>query len=455
MLLQASFPATSIGITHDYIHRRNRARRWRIVPRRAGKTVFVAGACPGDIASLEVYEDKATFSRARIIALPEPSAHRIEEPCQYAPICGGCPWQHISYEQQLIAKRSLVIDAFVRVGKLEAAYAEGLVGTVLPSPKQWAYRNKVEFQVGRDKGKLALGLHGGQGAFVPIKSCPLLPKGYVDTPKAVEGALRYALGAGDSEVLRVGVRVSERTKEAELALWTPPGPFPRSRVAQIVGDAKPFTSMVRVLLKGPQKQRKVGGVEALSGKGSWREQVLGSSYSVSAPSFFQVNTLAADHLVNTVLATLPASSPEGGGNLSAFDLYSGCGTFTLPLAKAGFKTTAIESYGSSVRDLKRNLEDQGLDVKVIGGDVARELPELGSCDFAVIDPPRGGLDPKVVQALCDKAVPQLVYVSCNPSTLARDLCKLCASTYTIDAVTPVDLFPGSYHIETVVHLCAR
>jgi len=174
--------------------------------------------------------------------------------------------------------------------------------------------------------------------------------------------------------------------------------------------------------------------------------VGGFDYTVSAPSFFQVNTKGAEHLVELVMTAL---QPDGSDR--ALDLYAGAGTFTLPLAQHAGEVCAVESAGPAVRDLRRNLENNQLWAEVVGGDAAREIAELGHFDVIVVDPPRSGLAPEVLASLAASRPRDLAYVSCDPATLARDARALIASGYEIVSATPVDLFPQSYHVETVAH----
>lgn len=247
----------------------------------------------------------------------------------------------------------------------------------------------------------------------------------------------------------MGIRVSTRTNDVEVALWTSTGRFPRARVAQVVGESMSVKGLgvTRVLLKGSAKERKVAGVESLRGRGSWNEVINGMNMLISAPSFFQVNTPGAEVLTRLVFEGL---HPNGLDYM--LDLYSGAGTFTLPLAHEVQRVAAVESAGSSVRDLRRNLERNKLDADVIGGDAARELSGLGAPDKVVVDPPRSGLGEKAIQGLCASGARAIAYVSCNPTTLARDLVQLQAGGYQVERVTPVDMFPQTYHVETVAIL---
>ena len=226
---------------------------------------------------------------------------------------------------------------------------------------------------------------------MPVEECLLLPEKYRRAPKALGGALRYIAGEQDLGLTRVALRVGANTRDVEVALWGAPGPFPRRPVATTLGQALRTTSLVRVLVKGPAKERKIAGVEVLSGKGAWRERLLGTTMTVSAPSFFQVNTRAAESLVSLALEALGAD-----GSDRVLDLYAGAGTFTLPLAEKAGEVVAVESASSAVRDLRRNLEDEGLWADVIGGDAGRELPAIGHIDLALVDPPRAGLHAEAV-----------------------------------------------------------
>jgi 23S rRNA (uracil1939-C5)-methyltransferase len=261
--------------------------------------------------------------------------------------------------------------------------------------------------------------------------------------------LGYLQGSSaDIEIERVGIRASRRTKDVEIALWTKPGPFPRARVAKVLADACKPTSVVRVLTKGTAKARKVTGVEVLSGKGFWRERIAGETMLLSAPSFFQVNTQGAERLVDLVLELADPKETD-----EAFDLYSGAGTFTLPLARHCDWVSAVEASGPAIRDLRRNLESAGFDnAEPIGGDAGREFPDT-EADIIVVDPPRAGLAPDVVDKLSKQPARTIVYVSCDPATLARDIARFeKIGTYRAEAIHPVDLFPQTYHVESVVKL---
>ena len=405
-----------------------------------GRVAFVRGGCPGDLAQVEVVRDHRRHVEARILTVLEPSPDRVEAPCPYFGECGGCQWQHVSDAAQRHAKRRIVADSLSRIARLDVDVAH-----TVTSSAAYGYRNKIELVVGGSGRDLSLGYHRlGEATLVPVESCLLLPRGSRRAPRSLTGALRYLAGRhGDLGLRRVALRTSTETGDVEVALWTEPGSFPRRIVARALSDAVGAGGVVRVLTKGPDKERRVTGVEALSGRGAWRETLAGRKLLVSAPSFFQVNTASAETLVESVLHEL-APGPRD----RLLDLYAGVGTFTLPAASRSGEVVAVEASRHALADLRRNLERTGLDADVVGGDATRELPALGTFDLAIVDPPRSGLDADAITALSSAGPRKIAYVSCDPATLARDAARLSAHGYALVSVTPHDLFPQTYHVES-------
>lgn len=411
-----------------------------------GKVVFVPNAAPGDVLEVSLTKEGPSFSHAIIKNIVEPSPLRVTPACPHSTICGGCPWMHLSYEAQLDAKRESVVSQLSKIGAVKREEANRLVGPCVGSKRQLGYRNKLEFACGTDaSGKFALGFHGQNGQFTPIpKQCLLGAKGIEKAPGAIRGALAYLLGNNQMSLFRVGIRRSMRTNETEIALWTKPSAFPRKIAASTLNSALKCSSIVRVI--GDEgKKRKIKKVEALSGRGCWSEELAGSIYRISAPSFFQVNTAQAEKMLSLVLEGLELKPSD-----IVADLYCGAGTFTLPLAKTCDFVYAVESAASSVRDLRRNMESAELDnIEVIGGDSARELPALGELDALVVDPPRAGLAKGVTESIAKAGPSRVAYVSCDPATWARDIARFKNVGYQLVKATPVDLFPQTYHVETI------
>ena len=414
-----------------------------------GKAVFVAGGLAGDVVEAHIVSDGASFARAQVDEVVEPSPSRVPLPDPIAQAHGGCPWAGLSREAQLAAKEGNLKGTLARIGRFTPDEVASLVRPIRFARDGWGYRNKIELVPSVRGGKFRLGIHGRDPEQVIfVDDDPLFDRKHARAVKAVAGALGYLGNSRDLEIERVGLRSSRRTGALEIALWTPTGPFPRAQVARVLGDAVKATSVVRVMTKGDRRARKVAGVEALAGEGSWTERLLDETMRVSAPSFFQVNTKAADILIELVMDAL-APKPEEW----AMDLYCGAGTFTLPLARACDFVSAVESYGPAVRDLRRNLDSADLaNVDVIGGDAVREFPEQDA-DVLVVDPPRAGLGDGAIDLIASTSARDVAYVSCDPATLARDLRRFVEEgTFLPVWAAPVDLFPQTFHCETVVRL---
>ena len=413
-----------------------------------GKTVFVAGAVPGDTVEVELTEDKKAFAVGKVVRIEEASPDRLAPASPADLACGTAPWQHLSYDAQLAAKRDNVVGALVHTARLDRERAEALVADCVPSKRTWAYRNKLELGCGRDgQGRFVVGFHReGTGDLLETDSSRLAHKQIEKAPKALRGAIRYAQGQDDLGIFRIGVRHSFATGDLEVALWTKPGPFPRALFAKTIKSACKATGVIRVLAD-PGKARKIKGVEVLDGRGRWRERIGDAEFAVQAPSFFQVNTAQAGKLTAIVL--------DGLGQLDGAyvaDLYAGGGTFSVPLALAGADVVAVESAGSSVRDLRHNADANGVDVEVVGGDAAREIASLGELDVLVVDPPRAGLADGVVEGIVAAHPARVAYVSCDPATWARDVARFEQQGYRLESAAPVDMFPQTYHVETVSFL---
>lgn len=418
---------------------------------KSGKTVFVSGTVPGDTVEADVVEEKASFARAKLIDVAEPSPERVPVFSPIDALAGTADWQQISYEAQLRLKRSNIVESLIRKGGFGAEQAENLVAPTCACKREWNYRNKLELSCEPNvQGRFTVGFRQeGTGEFVPAESSALLHKAIAKLPKALQGAIRYAQGSQDLKIHRVGVRHSLATGDLEVALWTAPGPFPRGHFATTLASACKATGIVRVLAE-PGSARKVKGVEVLDGRGYWRERMGEFTFSTQAPSFFQVNTAQAERLVKTVI--------EGLGDINGAyiaDLYAGGGTFSVPLAAEGADVIAVEAAASSIRDLRFNAEANGVFIDAVGGDAAREIANLEDLDALVVDPPRAGLADGMAEAIAEARPETLVYVSCDPATWLRDVELLAQAGFELVRAVPVDLFPQTYHVEIVSFFKAR
>ena len=302
-----------------------------------GKAVFVQGAVAGDTVEAEVVQDGKSFMRARTTEILEPSPDRIQPPCPYVGICGGCSWGNLSRTAQLAAKEQNLRSTLERIGKFAPEQVDELVQPICHTKDDWGYRNKIELEPTVVNGRVRLGMHGvDPSKIVTVDACPLFDKRFPKALKSVVGALNYLSGSHDLGLERVGIRASRRTKALEVALWTPTGSFPRSQVSRVLAVAAHPTSIVRVMSKGEKKARRVSKVEMLAGEGSWTENIAEGQMRLSAPSFFQVNTKGAEILIELVMEALDPQEDE-----LAVDLY--CGAGTLPCRSPAAATSSPPS----------------------------------------------------------------------------------------------------------------
>jgi 23S rRNA (uracil1939-C5)-methyltransferase len=387
-----------------------------------GRVVFVEGAIPGETVQASITEDKGRFAHARLVEVISPSPARVTPRCPHVPECGGCQWQHIAYPQQLALKTDVVRDQLTRI----AGVADPSVRPTKASPFAWGYRNRVAFSVSDDD---RLGFQrAASHDVIPIDECHIadarIMAVYDDLDLDLPGLTRLTMLAGSAEDDLLIAFETQKDDQPSLS-----ADFPISCVHLVSGpEAIPVN---------------------LVGNNHVTHQLAGQSYRVSAGRFFQVNSAVAEMLVELVLEWLDPS-PDA----VCLDAYCGVGLFTLPLAEVAGLVTAVELDPGATEDLILNLGDRE-NVDVIEGPVEAVLPDLVASeplDGAILDPPRQGLDVAVIDALVAGGPPRLVYVSCDPATLARDIKRLSRGGYTLSDVQPLDMFPQTYHIETVALL---
>jgi 23S rRNA (uracil1939-C5)-methyltransferase len=383
-----------------------------------GRAVFVPLGIPGETVRVQVQEEHKRYARARLLDVLEPAPERVEPPCPYFGLCGGCHWQHIAYAAQLHFKRQIVLDQLHRVGKVAQPCVQPVIGMEDP----WSYRNHVQFSLDREGhwGYQALRSHD----IVPVEECglthPLLDELWEALDIEFEGLQRI--------VLRAGLATGEQMLILEGEDETPP-------------EMEVDIPVSCVYQSGGGKQT------VLVGSGHYHEHLAGRGFRVSAPSFFQVNILQAERLGEVVRRYLAIQPDE-----RLLDAYCGVGVFALLAAGCGAHVLGIESSPWAIADAMANSTDEE-DAEFIQGDVEEVLAQVDvACDAVVLDPPRAGCTPAVLQALAHCQPRRLVYVSCDPATLARDIAQLAQWGYTLVEVQPVDMFPQTYHIESVALL---
>lgn len=379
----------------------------------SGRMVFVALALPGEQVRVEVVEAHARWCRARLLEVIDPSPQRVAPRCRHFGTCGGCHYQHLQADAQPEAKQAIVRAQLERLG----GFRDPPVEQTVAGTSAWNTRNHIQFSLTPDA---RLGFQaGGSNQVVAIHECHLPEPALNDLWPALQlesgsGIHRVALRcAGDDTLL---VFHADDEPEVELGL-----------------DLR--TSAVWLSPRG---------MHVLAGGSTLVQRVHGRAFRVSPASFFQAHTQLTPALVDLVLRAAQARPGQ-----TAFDLYAGVGLFSAFLAERGLRLLAVEHSASACDDFAFNLEPFE-DVALYQASVEQALAGLEPrADVVIADPPRAGLGRHGVAWLAEHAPPRLVYVSCDPSTLARDGKQLAACGYQLESVTPIDLFPQTFHIETV------
>jgi len=379
----------------------------------AGRMVFVSFALPGERVAAEVIEAHAHWCRARLIEILEPSADRVTPRCRHYGACGGCHSQHVASPAQPAIKQAVLRAQLERLG----GFTDPAVSPAVPSPSPWNYRNHVQFTQAPD-GRLGFQASRSNQP-LPIEEC-LLPELTID---ALWPALRIDSIAG---LERVALRCAG--DEAQIIFHAGDDP-----------DVE-----LEIDLRASAVWISPSGTHNLAGDSALVFNVRGRPFRVHAGSFFQVNSGLTPKLVDLVLDGLQLSPGQ-----TVFDLYAGVGLFSAFVAQRGAQVLGVEQSSSACDDFAFNLDEFDA-VSLYRADVGQVLPALPARpDAAIVDPPRAGLGREVVNALAAHSPPRLVYVSCDPSTLARDGRMLADAGYHLEQVTPIDLFPQTFHIESV------
>jgi len=413
------------------------------VARRNGYVVFVAGALPGDRVTAEVTRAKRAYAEASTREVVRPSPDRVPSRCDHGgEPCPGAPWQALAYEEQLQQKQSQVKDALVRLGGLEGFDLE----PIEPAIEQWRYRNKLEYSFGEREGELVLGFHarGRWDLIVDAEDCQLASERNNTRRNELRDWARSAgLPAFDQRsrdgVLRnLVIREGRRTGQLQSRLVTSPAEIPRPPVD------------LHTIVEGPGSGTD-GPTGALDAE-YVEEELCGLRFRISHRAFFQTNTEMAERLYG-----IAAEMAGLTGSERVFDLFCGIGTLGLSLARRAGEVWGIEIVPDAIVDAEENARLNGIEnARFRTGDARKEirplLAEAGGPDVVVVDPPRAGLSKKVVRRLIECEATRIVYVSCNPTTLAPNAAQLTEAGYRLRRVKPVDMFPQTPHIECVALL---
>jgi len=423
-----------------------------------GYVIFVRGGIPGDRLQVRLDQARARFGRASIEAILTPSPHRVEAPCQYFGRCGGCRLQHVDYAAQLSFKSKQVADALERLGGLPPIE----VRSILAAPETYGYRNKMEFTVAEAAGATVIGLHEADRYDVVLDTerCLLQSEAMNTLLAEVRGQARdralavYDQDSGQGLLRFVTLREGRRTGDRMVNIVVAAPDVERLQpVAEALVARVPSTASVVLNVNAKKAAVAVGTEEhVLVGRDHITERLDDVTFQVSANSFFQTNTLQAERLFGLV-----EQACELTGEETVLDLYSGTGAISLLLARRCRHVYGIEVAAAAVDDATRNARANGIDnCTFLAGEVRHVLPTFVrdgvTAAVVVADPPRAGFHPKALQALVALAPVRIVYVSCNPATLARDVGDLLRQGYRLEWVQPVDMFPQTPHIEAVARL---
>lgn len=365
------------------------------VGRKDGLVVFVPFTAAGDVVEVEIRERKKSFARGRLVRILSPSPERTEPLCPYFGVCGGCAYQHIRYEHQLAMKRRQVEDAFIKIGKIPRPPVEDVIG----SPRMFAYRGKATLHaVQTAKGRKLGFMDVTGGALADIERCEIMHE-------TINGHIRQ---------IRDGGKIL--SPEEDITLWSDDAGDQHDVVTRRVKDRE---------------------------------------FLVPRDGFFQANLYLTDRMVDEVCRLF-----EPGKVRTVIDACCGCGLFSLFLAPRVRRVIGIEIHDKSVDCARRNAGRQAVEnAEFIGGDASDVLGDLAkrgdAADAVVLDPPRAGFDPRTLQGIISIKPADIIYISCNPTTQARDIRVFGEAGYDLCQLQPLDMFPQTQHIETIARLSRR
>jgi 23S rRNA (uracil1939-C5)-methyltransferase len=451
----------------------NFASEGKCVAHRNGFVILVSGSVPGDTTLIQIQKVKRNFATARSLRILQPSPLRTSPPCKYFGACGGCTWQHTQYEAQLLLKRQNVLDAFERIGSFKGVE----IAQTLPSSETYFYRNKIEFSFSQQRWSLeqgspdrafALGFHhiGRYDRVVDVDSCMLqseVSNGILQAVKQFceSNGLDVYNSETESGYLRfLVIREGKYTGERMVNLVTfDDRPAVASSLCNYILEQFPtLTSFVNTINSG-RAQIATGELERVyHGPGTITETLGKYRFRISANSFFQTNTKQAEQLFEVAKGFAEFQPAD-----IVFDLYSGAGALSIYVSDAVQKVVGIELSETSVRDAIHNAHLNGVtNCHFLQGDLKERLTkdtqwinDHGPADVILLDPPRSGMHPKVVQRVGRLLPSRIVYVSCNPATQARDIRSLAEAGYSVVSIQPVDLFPQTFHVESVAKLVRK
>lgn len=383
-----------------------------------GRAVFIPFGLPNEVVKIKLTQEKQNFARGEIVEILQFSKERIEPKCKHFAKCGGCHYQHLTYEKQLQTKTEVLRDQLQRIGKIESPPVQNMI----PSPNEWNYRNNIQFHL-TDEGKLGFINSKGNSAFA-IEECHL-PHTEIDS---------FWKELNFESNINID-RVSLRNGQDEDLMLILDSESPETPELEIEADV----SVIHVYENHPV---------VIAGQDHIFIKILDKDFKVSASSFFQVNTQMAEKMVEHLINQFP--TPDSQTTL--LDIYCGVGLFSKFFASKYEKIIGIELSSSACEDFVFNL-DEFENIDLYEGTAEDILPKLANQiqtpTHVIVDPPRAGIEKHALDAIINLKPQVIAYVSCDPSTLARDSARLINGGYQLKQVTPFDLFPQTYHIESI------
>lgn len=403
-----------------------------------GKAIFVPLTLPGESVEAELHQSKSSYAEAKLTQILTPSPHRTTPPCQHYGSCGGCHYQHASYDEQLRIKIAILRESLERAHIAEIPAIEPIAAA------PFGYRNRIRLHV--QPSPFALGyLRGQSHTVLPIQECPIAAPALVSTALTLQ---RECAAHLSTWICEIELFLDPVTGRMLLSLFTPPG------TPAIARQLNHLWRVLQTLL--PQidgcaafampQGKGFPTLAAQAGAGQLTYTAADEPYRVSPGSFFQVNQFLIERMVAEVCN-------QHSGEL-AWDLFAGVGLFARRLAHTFTQVVAVEAAPFSVTDLRTNLSGQRIASKTTLQFLreATAQPAPATPDYVVLDPPRAGLGNEAATLLANLRAPQVTYVSCDPATLSRDLATLLKSGYHLRKLTLLDMFPQTFHLETIAHL---
>ncbi len=446
----------------------------RAVGRVDARVVFVEHALPGQVVRATITKSKKNFAEATCLEVVQEAPNSIAAPCPHASECGGCPLQTMPAAVQLQWKESMVREAMTRIAKLDAE-ALSCIQPIIPSPQAWGYRNKMEFAFGHDaQGVLVLGMRAkGSHAVVAVPHCKLMPEGCMEVIRQLstlcqeaklkawdgakekqrggygqnQGVLRHvvlrrphSLGEDGKAQLLVNIITAPADKNTRLAL-SRLGKDLMQACSGVTGFVLEERRSAAMVAQGEHVISKLGQIHL-------QEHLGGVTYTLGHNAFFQINTEAAEALCTEIVAMSEAKDAQVPSESCFWDLYCGVGAPGLSLARSATALYGVEINPKAIEMAKRNAKSLGYGAATYtAGDAKKVMSAWPKPRVILLDPPRTGMAPEVVETILNSGAERLLYVSCNPATLARDVALL-STKYTLQRLVPLDFFPQTPHVES-------